>query len=238
MKIESLEKKVLSKEIFQNLSKLITSQQLKPGDKLPSEPELSQMMGVSRSSVREAIKILASRNIVEVIRGKGTYVCQEPGISNDPLGVGFINDENLLYFLFETRRLIEPGVAYLAAKRVTKSDLKKIKECQLQLVKAVEAKETHLEKDLEFHRAIAMATKNPIINRIVPIVNQSIIQGYYQTVNVPGSATKMIEFHQKIYDALKDGDCDKAYGEMQHHLDQSWEDIHQGERKDYETFYG
>jgi GntR family transcriptional repressor for pyruvate dehydrogenase complex len=228
MKIVSFEKTVLSKEIVQNLCESITSKQLKPGEKIPSEIELSQMMGVSRSSVREAIKILASRNIVEVVRGKGTYVCQEPGLSNDPLGVGFISDENLLYFLFETRRLVEPGVAYLAAKRATKTDLKKIKESHLLLTKAVEAKETYLEKDLEFHRAIAMATKNPIINRIVPIVNQSIIQGYYQTVNVPGSTAKMIEFHQKIYDAIKDGDCDRVYGEMQHHLEQSWQDIYHG----------
>lgn len=226
MKIESLNKTVLSNEIVNNLCELISGKQLKPGEKIPSEIELSQMMGVSRSSVREAIKILASRNIVEVIRGKGTYVCQEPGLSKDPLGVGFINDDNLLYFLFETRLLVEPGVAYLAAKRATKSDLKKIKDCYQRIVQAVEAKENYVEKDLEFHRAIAKATKNPIIDRIVPIINQSIIQGYFQTVNVPGSAKKMIEYHCRIYKALLDGDCDRARDEMQRHLDQSWEDIH------------
>ncbi|TCL70878.1 DNA-binding FadR family transcriptional regulator [Hydrogenispora ethanolica] len=219
MELVSFGKTVLSQEISENLRELISDKKLKPGDKLPNEIELSRMMGVSRSTVREAIKALASNNILEVVRGKGTFVCQEPGFVTDSLGVKFLKGDNLLFSLFETRTLVEPGVAYLAAQRATKSDLRKIRECINVLSELIERNEPYIEEDMEFHQSIAKATKNPIIQRIVPIINQSIIHGYYQTMDIPGSSHNMVEAHHRIYTAIKNGDSNKAREEMLHHLE-------------------
>ncbi len=226
MELASFGKTVLSQEISQNLCDLISAKKLKPGDKLPNEIELSRMMGVSRSTVREAIKALASNNILEVVRGKGTFVCQEPGFVTDSLGVKFLKGENLLFSLFETRTLVEPGVAYLAAQRATKADLRKIRESLNILADLIERNEPYIEEDMEFHQAIARATRNPIIQRIVPIINQSIIHGYYQTMDIPGSSHNMIDFHNRIYNAIKNGDPDRARDEMLHHLKQTLGEIH------------
>jgi GntR family transcriptional regulator, transcriptional repressor for pyruvate dehydrogenase complex len=225
LEVNQFDRRLLSKEITNDIKNLIINKQLKPGDKLPNENELAQMMGVSRPTLREAIKTLASSNIVVVKRGCGTYVSQKPGLVDDPLGVNFMSDKNLLLSLFEARILIEPGVAYLAAERATASDMKKIKVCIDKMYEEVKGKKAYRDEDLDFHKAIAGATKNPIIQRIVPIINESIIQGYVETVNVPGSVEKAILSHEKIYSAIKDKNPSQAEIEMKRHLVETINDI-------------
>jgi GntR family transcriptional regulator, transcriptional repressor for pyruvate dehydrogenase complex len=219
------ERTLLSKRVSKNLRDLIIIKQFKPGDKLPNEIDLSRMMGVSRSTIREAIKTLASSNVVEVMRGKGTYVCEQPGLIKDPLGIKFISDKNLLSSLFEARILIEPRVAYLAAERALKSDLKKIKESIDRMKDLIEIKKSYKNEDLDFHKTIAKATKNPIIQRLVPIINESIIQGYFETRDIPGSAQKAIKYHSLIFAAINNGDASGAQDMMQKHLEEALQDI-------------
>src|SRR4030042_4252993 len=97
----------LSHKVVSQIKHLIQSEKLKSGDKLPNEVELAKLFGVSRPTIREAVKTLASKNIIEIIRGKGTFVTQNPGISSDPLGLAFIDDKNLLFSLIEVRLIIE-----------------------------------------------------------------------------------------------------------------------------------
>ena len=104
-------RKNLSNEVSNLIIEMIQDNKYEPGSKLPNEMELSEMFNVSRTTIREAIKSLASNNIVEIVRGKGTFVAEKPGLVNDPLGVSFIRDKNLILSLFETRLLIEPKVA-------------------------------------------------------------------------------------------------------------------------------
>ena len=225
MQIASFERTVLSKEVSQNLRDLIIVKKLKPGEKLPNELELSRMMGVSRSTVREAIKILASHNIVEVVRGRGTYVSEQPGLVADPLGIKFLGDKNLLKSLFEARILLEPRVAFLAAERASRADLKKIKESIVRMEQLIEARSPYKEEDLHFHKTIAKATQNPIIQRIVPIINDSIVQGYFETRDIPGSPQKAIKAHTMIYEAVKSGDAAAANDLMERHLQEALNDI-------------
>lgn len=84
------------------------------------------MFGVSRSTVREAIKLLIAENVVEIQRGKGTFVTLQPGLSKDPLGLEFANQKKLLDNLMETRMMIEPQIAYLAAQRATQANIDKL----------------------------------------------------------------------------------------------------------------
>lgn len=225
------DRNLLSNEVAGNIRELIINRELKPTDKLPNEMDLSAQMGVSRATIREAIKLLASNNIVEVSRGKGTFVTNQPGLVEDPLGVNFMDHHNLLEFLFETRMLIEPGVAALAAERATKQDLVKIKESIERMSEDLKKKKAHNNEDLHFHVSIALASKNPIIQRIVPIINESIAHGYEETVNIPGSSRKAIIAHQHIYQAIESRDPDQAKTEMLTHLHEALEDIKSKKKK-------
>jgi len=204
---------------------MIQENKYKPGSKLPNEMELSEMFNVSRTTIREAIKTLASNNIVEIVRGKGTFVTQKPGLINDPLGVSFIQDKNIILCLFETRLLIEPKVASLAAQRATIEDINKLQKLLIEMKEVIDKKENHSDIDIEFHTAIARATQNPIIERIIPIIIESIIEGYFETINVPGSAKKALNYHTNIFEAIRNGNPENAEKEMQEHLKATLEDI-------------
>ncbi|HWR45913.1 FadR/GntR family transcriptional regulator [Sporomusa sp.] len=225
MNILLSKKLMLSKEISENLKELVLSGQLNPGDKLPNEVELANKMEVSRSTLREAVKELVAANVLEVIRGKGTFVTKNPGWKKDPLGVEFMVDKDILLMLFETRILIEPNVAYLAAERADSTDLEKIGQCLGRIKDVVKQHQDYSRQDLEFHQAIAKATKNPIIQRIVPIINESIVQGYQETMNVPGSIDKAIVAHQHIYEAILAKDLLRAQAAMKQHLEVTVNDI-------------
>ncbi len=218
-------RKNLSNEVANTIIRMIQDNKYKPGSKLPNEMELSEMFDVSRTTIREAVKTLASNNIVKIVRGKGTFVAEKPGLINDPLGVSFIQDKNLILCLFETRLLIEPRVANLAAKRATPGDINKLQSLLIDMEEVINRKENHSDIDIEFHTAIAKATQNPIIERIIPIIIESIIKGYFETVNVPGSADRALKYHKSIFKAINNSDPEGAEKEMQAHLEATLEDI-------------
>ena len=110
--------KPLAEQIADRINQMIIDQQLQPDDKLPTEVELMAYLDVGRSTIREALKILVARNIVEIRRGKGTFVTRNPGMSEDPLGFAYMQDKlKLAQDLLEVRARIEPWTAYLAAQR-------------------------------------------------------------------------------------------------------------------------
>ena len=130
---------------------------------------------MGRGTVREAIKILVSRNIVEIRRGLGTFVAEKPGLVSDPLGLEFMkNKKKLTKDLLEVRSMIEPEIAALAAKRATESDIEKI----LAACRAVETKissgESFEEEDMDFHKLIAKSSKNQVVLNVLPVIHSAI----------------------------------------------------------------
>ncbi|MBR3867466.1 MAG: FadR family transcriptional regulator, partial [Butyricicoccus sp.] len=105
----------LPEQIADKLREMIIQEEMKTGSKLPAEAELMARFGVSRSTVREAVKILQTENIVDIRQGQGTFLCAMPGLKQDPLGLRFADQQELIAHLLEIRLLIEPGVAALAA---------------------------------------------------------------------------------------------------------------------------
>ena len=121
------EEKSLPQKISEDIISLILEENLQPGDKLPNESILSKRLDAGRSSIREAMKLLASRNIVTIRQGSGTYVASSPGMVEDPLGFLFIGDKKkLVHDLLEVRFLLEPSIAAMAATHATDEDIKKI----------------------------------------------------------------------------------------------------------------
>ncbi|MCG8502371.1 MAG: FadR family transcriptional regulator [Firmicutes bacterium] len=215
---------LLSEKTAEKIKKLIIENKYQPGDKLPNEIELAETLNVGRSTIREAIKILISINIVEIKRGKGTFVCKNPGLIEDPFGVTFLNEKQLLQHLLETRLIFEPEIAALAARRATEEEIERLKENKTTMEDNFKKGKTLLSDDVEFHRLIAKSTKNPVLQRIFPIINECISERYMTDI-IPSYDGSTSEYHQRIIDAIEQRDPEKAYAVMKRHIERAIEQI-------------
>lgn len=209
----------LSDQTSDSLIELIMQENLKPGDKLPNEYELSQQLGVGRSTLREAVGSLKARNILEVRQGAGTYVSKNMGIHEDPLGFQFIkNTRELTKDLFTLRSILEPEVAILAAQNRKEEDLETLKSICTSIEQALEEdSDLHFELDIEFHSKIAKMSNNIAMIHLIPVINQSItLYNHYYTTEQ--SKVEMVESHREIYQAILEQDVVGARYAMQYHM--------------------
>lgn len=186
-------------------------------------------MGVSRVTVREAIKILASKNIVIIKRGKGTFVNPVPGASDDPFGFEFISDEEIIADLRELRYYIEPSVARLAAKHSTKSQLREMQtiidkmRVTAELSRNPELYDEAVKRfcnfDQLFHDTLYEITGNSMLKRMKPAIMKS-VQTYYFSLKLEDYYDLEVAFqaHLKIFEAIKMHDEDAAYHSTIDHM--------------------
>ncbi|HJX41421.1 MAG TPA: FadR/GntR family transcriptional regulator [Anaerolineales bacterium] len=212
----------LSHEAANYIRALIRSEQLKAGDKLPNEMQLAKSFGVSRPTVREAVQSLMSQNIIEIVRGKGTFVAQNTGMSRDPLGLDFLADPDLPLSLIEARRLIEPGVARLAAQRARAADVQKLERLLGEMKGIVTRDANWVRVEQEFHSSIARATQNPVIMRIVPVIVEAIVKSLHYAPRTPEDHRQAFREHSAILSAIREKSQEKAFQAMRQHLEASY----------------
>ena len=124
MQVGELESRSLAEQAADKIEQMIIENQWNPGDKLPNEMDMVEKLGVGRGTIREAVKILESRNVVEIRRGKGTFVCNDIGKIGDPLGFRFASDKKkLAEDLSDFRAMLEPQIAKIAAQKATDKDI-------------------------------------------------------------------------------------------------------------------
>lgn len=211
------EEKSLPQKIAEDIIAFILEENLKPGDKLPNETVLCQHLNVGRSSLREAMRALASRNIVTIRQGSGTYIASSTGVADDPLGLSFINNKKkLIHDLMEIRFLLEPSIAALAAMHADDTEIKKICKLCDDVEELLKAHKDHSDKDIELHTAIALSSKNIVVPRLVPVIFRSIPLLIESTGNTLYNET--IESHREIADAIAAHDAVRAHDAMYLHL--------------------
>lgn len=209
--------KSLPQKIAEDIIAFILEENLKPGDKLPNETVLCQRLNVGRSSLREAMRALASRNIVTIRQGSGTYIASSTGVADDPLGLSFINNKKkLIHDLMEIRFLLEPSIAALAAMHADDTEIKKICKLCDDVEELLKAHKDHSDKDIELHTAIALSSKNIVVPRLVPVIFRSIPLLIESTGNTLCNET--IESHREIADAIAAHDAVRAHDAMYLHL--------------------
>lgn len=199
------------------ITAMIVNGKIKPGDRLPNEFEIAQLLGVGRSTVREATKLLVSQNVLEIHRGNGTFVCQQTGVAEDPLGLKFIqNKKKLGLDLCEIRFMIEPKIAQLAAQNATKQEIDKMQKLCDSIHQLILNGENYGELDRELHTLLATCTRNSIIPTLIPILNEAIPL----FIDITNQSVKMetIVTHQAVVDAIKKKDGQAAYDAMWQHL--------------------
>jgi DNA-binding FadR family transcriptional regulator len=199
---------------------LISERHLRPGDRLPAERELAVTMGVSRSSLREALRALSMLGVTEMRHGDGTYVTSlEPEALLAPVGLVLALSDSGFDDLFEARKLVEPGLAALAAARADDAAVAAL----WTLVEASEAAlgddEAFLRVDLELHGVISRAASNAILTRLLDSIGGMAVASRRTTVGIPGLQAESAREHRAIVDAIAAGDGGRASAAMLAHLE-------------------
>lgn len=213
----------LSNKIQSEIEKSILQKKFLPGDKLPTEKEMCEMFGVSRTALREALQMLSIQGLIQIRKGSGIYVSEyksDNAVKHMSRYLEMNLNPELIMQIVEVRKAFEPYIASLAAKNRDEADVK-VLEKNLQDLKNSNSLDSDKQGmiDQGFHLAICAATKNPIITlqmdpifRLMPNIRTIV----YKKVDT--ALSEAVDFHQKIFDAICDQDADKARETMMGHL--------------------
>lgn len=212
---------VAAEKVVAHVRGLIERGGLKPGDRLPAERELAVHIGVSRPSVRAGLRALAAMGVVQSRHGAGTFIRGGPPmLGSEPLSFlaalhGFTATE-----MFEARRVLEVGVAGLAAERATGDQLATIAEEITGMYASMDDQQAFLVHDIRFHRAVADSSGNPILASLVEMVSALFYEQRRRTADrAHGPGLKeAADMHRAIYHALRTHNADRARGAMDTHL--------------------
>lgn len=216
--VNKIQRKSVASQVYDQLKHNIINGTWTTGEKIPSENELVKMLGVSRISVREALKQLASLGLLEARQGEGTFVKQLEADSymSDFLPIMVLNRENILE-LIKYREIIEVGAVALAVERSDDTDIRALEE-NLQKHEHFQDDYIKVAKiDLEFHLLIAKASKNPFVIKANSIIKDIFHAVMEQIVRKMGTAPGL-HYHKEIIAAIKTRDKELAVSLMREHL--------------------
>ncbi|MGT2932961.1 FadR/GntR family transcriptional regulator [Streptococcus catagoni] len=211
--------KPLVEQTAERLLALILEREYPVGAKLPNEYDLASDLDVGRSTIREAVRSLATRNILEVRQGSGTYISSKKGVSEDPLGFSLVKDTaRLTSDLFELRLLLEPRIAELVAQRTTEEQFQALEKIVEEIEVAVKAGDPkHMQLDVEFHSMLAALSGNIAMDSLLPVINQSIhlINTNYTNHQMKSNS---LQAHRDILKAIKERNPVAAHDAMLLHI--------------------
>ena len=199
------------------IKQMLVDGELRPGDKLPVEKDLAASLGVSRNTLREAVRALTSLKMLQTRQGDGTYVTSlQPSLLLD--GMGFVADlhreEGELHFL-HVRRLLEPEATALAVTRLSEADLAKLSDLLDEADTIVRAKtidhERLMANDRAFHSLITSRCGNPVLAALVENTSGHTVRARLWRGRLdPGADERTVAEHRMIYQAVVDGDSERA----------------------------
>ena len=210
----------LSEQTADRLYEMIVDEQrYAPGSKLPNENELSQTLDVSRTTLREAISFLVAQGILEIRRGKGTYVSEElPSVGLDMTALAGIRSRVRAKDLFEMRLIFEPATVALACQRATDEELRQIRQKAERMERIAKAGGDWALADQEFHMAIIKASHNEYMRRLYPIINSAVNEIMQVSVNREHMQSIAIADNYTILDFLMQRDEAGARHAMSIHI--------------------
>ena len=202
----------LTDEAIEKIKQMIISGRVRPGEKLPRESDLAAELGLSRNSLREAVKALSLINVLDVRQGDGTYATSlAPSLLLEALSfiVDFHRDDTVLEFL-EVRRILEPGATALAALRMSDEDKTKLADV-LDSVAVDSPVEDFVAADLEFHKKIAIGSGNSVLASLVDNMSMPTARArVWRGMTEPGAQERTLAEHKAIYQAIVNRDPDLA----------------------------
>jgi len=214
---EAIPRNKVYQEVAKQLERHIT-EELKPGDLLPPERQLVQMLGVSRGSVRDAIRSLELMGLLEPRQGIGTVVRERAAAPADSLAAALLQQRKTIGELLDVRKMIEPPLAGRAALHASPVELADMEQILLRQEAKVRQGELAIDEDSEFHYSIALASDNSVVLKVVDILMDLLRETRERSLQVGGRQEKSLAGHRRILSALKRGDAAAAEAAMRRHL--------------------
>lgn len=207
----------LANEVANKLAGYIFQEKYVPGDRIPNEFELAERFGVGRGTIREAVKLLVARNVLEIRPAKGTFVCENPGLMDDPIGINFTaNKLEVTRDMYELRILLECYAVRRAVHNITGEQIEYLTGLADGIRDSIEDHETCAKYDVEFHRYIAEHCGNCAMPLVLPVIHRTIEE--YNRLELARHWQESNKGHYAIIEALKKHDPDLAEKEMMDHL--------------------
>src|SRR6202167_97764 len=216
----------LYEQIVQQIEESIVKGDLKAGDQLPAERELAQRFGVSRTAVREAVKALREKGLVEAYSGRGTFITDgtTQAVRQSLDLMAKIGQPEGSTHLAEVRAILEPEIAALAALRIQEPELATMREAVAAMDRTGRNPETYIEADLDFHLALAEGAANPLILSLLDSIVGLLREQRLRIFKVPGGPERGQVHHKRILEAVELHDAEQARDAMRAHLGQTRDD--------------
>lgn len=223
----------LSESVLEAIKEMFVTDGFNPGDKFYSENELTKKLGVSRSSIREAMRMLEVAGQVSVKQGKGIFLLDIHSEQLKTFSVWLKNNEQSIKDNFEVRLIIEPKAAGRAAENADKDDIHNMREVCAQFAQCAHDKNTEevIKSDRRFHRLLAGATKNKTLYVLMKAMTTSLPNGWISSLYTPGRIEKTVSEHEDILDAIIRRDKSSAENSMTRHLVNALHDINEEIKK-------
>lgn len=212
-----MENQTLTKWAADQLIAMIREGNYAPRDKLPTEAELSENLNVGRNTIREALRLLVSRNIVTIRQGSGIFLSEKQGVADDPFGFCLVSDrQKLTRDLLQVRVMLEPPIAALAAQNRTGGEVTELESILRQLEELMKNREAYEKMDIEFHVKIAQSSHNSVMSHLVPVISRSIAV-FAREVRETEYEQTFIS-HRAIFEAIKNQKPVESQQAMYFHL--------------------
>jgi GntR family transcriptional regulator, transcriptional repressor for pyruvate dehydrogenase complex len=207
----------LANEVANKIAGSIQSGEFQTGARIPSEFELAEKYNVGRGTVREAVKSLVSRNVLKIVPAKGTFVCDNPGLMVDPLGLEFVQDKvSMIKDMLEIRRLLECYAARTAALRSTPEQIAHLYDVQKEMDSCLDDTRKCIECDLHFHQCMVEICGNSLMSLVMPIINSNLF--HFNNMLFDRDWVEVNEGHHAIVAAIELHDPILAEAEVIRHL--------------------
>ncbi len=216
---EIIRRNKVYEDVARQIERLILKK-LRPGDKLPSERELAETLAVSRSSIRDAIRSLELMGMVEPRQGAGTIVREITASSiANPLANALKRKEELMGELLDFRRILEPPLAARAATHASPEEMAEMQDILDRQEAKLRKGESTIAEDSEFHYAVAMASGNSVVLKVLDILMDLLRETRERSLQVEGRPQKSLTSHRRILTAIKRHDPEAAKTAMRRHIE-------------------
>ncbi|GAA0069989.1 FadR/GntR family transcriptional regulator [Clostridium sardiniense] len=210
-------------EVVERIKKMIEEGELKIGDKLPTERAMAEELNVSRASIREAIRSLEVIGLIESIQGAGNYIKNDfSEILLEPLSMMFMLQQGSAIDIYELREVLELSTIMLSAERISKEELKKLKEL-IEKFKESDIESNNVIIDKEFHYTIVKSANNPLITNLLNVLSQVIdkfiTDSRKNILESSENKERLLKLHERVYIALENRDSMGAYTALKEHFE-------------------
>lgn len=231
--MKTIERVSIVDQVINNLIAYMDDNNCKPGDKMPTEKEVCESLGVGRSTVREAYRMMQVMNLVKSVQGRGVFVVDRNAVEDVQENWFKKYGRNISDYM-EVREAIEPMAVRLAIQRAKPSDIRKLEKIHSKFKESVELDDAikMASYDEAFHGYIAEITDNQLLIKIQENISEYFLEYRIRSFSVPESKTHALKPHQDIVDAFYEKDADKGEKVMIEHLKISFDDFQKNSGQD------